>query len=200
MSSLTNNPNRMFNTTAEKLTAYLHGSKHISLNPKETELLERAETAFTTWLKKRNRKKSADVLMQLYNYSKASAYNDLNNAESIFGVPQSGHKEMDRAIAKEMASKTFDVAFNTKDLEQMNKATMNYIKASGADKDNPNLPNPEDFKIAENVIMIDLASIERYKEFIDAKAYQKIVAVLKELKIYDFLEEQIQDIPHEDLS
>lgn len=189
-----------FDTSTDKLIAYLHHEPHLALSQKETALLDRAETAFTVWLNKRNKKKAADALMQLHQYSKGTAYSDLRLAESLFGIPAQSQKAMDREIAKEMASKTFDIAFKSKDLEQMNKATMNYIKASGADKDNPNLPKPEDFKIAENVIMIDLESIERYKQFIDAKAYEKIVALLKETKIYDFLDENIQDIPHEDIT
>lgn len=190
-----------FETTADKLKAYLHGS-NIALNESDIILLERAEIAFTFWIKKRNRKKAADLLMAKYKYSHSTAYNDLKIAESIFGSPLN-QKDIDRIISKSMASDTYDIAKHKRDLEQMNKATANYIKASGADKDDPDLPNPEDFQIPQNIIMIDPDKIdiflEKYASNIDSKTKNHLTDLLKEIKLLDFMQENVVDIKHEDI-
>jgi len=202
MSILKHNEKIEFATTADKLKAYLHGD-NIQLGYRDKEILERAECAFNIWIKKRSRKKASDLLIVKYKYSLASAYNDLKNAEIIFGSPLN-QKEMDRIISKQMASETYDIAKNKRDLEQMNKATANYIKASGADKEDPNLPKPEDFVIPQNVIMIDPDKIEifldKYSVNIDAKAKAKLKELMNEIKIIDFMHENVEDIQHEDIS
>lgn len=78
--------------------------KDDSLTPKQTELLQRYEAAFTVWLDKPwlSDKEIRDFLVSRYCISVSQAYIDIKNLQFLFGKIRNASKEWYRYMANEL--------------------------------------------------------------------------------------------------
>lgn len=78
--------------------------KDDSLTPKQKELLQRYEAAFTVWLDKpwKSDKEIRNFLMNTYGISQTQAYQDIKNLQLLFGKIKNASKEWYRHMANEL--------------------------------------------------------------------------------------------------
>jgi hypothetical protein len=135
-------------TTLDKIKGHLvYGEHYVRLTQHEQELLERWNTVFN--LLKIGKSTSAihASLKRLYNVEGlATVYRDIANAKKLFGSIDSVDKNAERIIAIEWARMTFRMALAKKDIDGMNAATRNLIKASAIEHDDPETFTEEDMQ------------------------------------------------------
>lgn len=135
-------------TTLDKIKGHLvYGEHYVRLTQHEQELLERWNTVFN--LLKIGKSTSAihASLKRLYNVEGlATVYRDIANAKKLFGSIDSVDKNAERIIAIEWARMTFRMALAKKDIDGMNAATRNLIKASAIERDDPETFTEEDMQ------------------------------------------------------
>jgi len=93
-------------------------------------------------------------LMREHNIAQRTAYNVINDAQRIFGNIQQTHKDFARIQAIEMAKFLWATAKRREDVKGMNKALENFIRATGIDKLDPDLPDFAQLAPSLNVLML----------------------------------------------
>lgn len=94
------------------------------------------------------------VLIKEHNVAQRTAYNIINDAQRIFGQIQQTHKEFARIQAIEMAKFLWATAKRRQDVKGMNKALENFIRATGIDRLDPELPDFERLAPSLNILML----------------------------------------------
>jgi hypothetical protein len=94
------------------------------------------------------------VLIKEHNVAQRTAYNIINDAQRIFGQIQQTHKEFARIQAIEMAKFLWATAKRRQDVKGMNKALENFIRATGIDRLDPDLPDFERLAPSLNILML----------------------------------------------
>lgn len=124
-------------TSLDKIQATYIYDDEIILTPKEQELKNRWDAAFSLLCNYHSTEQAIPVLQQRFNISRAAAYRDIANAKQIFGDITRTSKEADRYILYEWAQKTFQIATKNGDVDGMNRAISNMIKIKRIDQDDP---------------------------------------------------------------
>lgn len=93
-------------------------------------------------------------LMREHNVAQRTAYNIINDAQRIFGQIQQTHKDFARIQAVEMAKFLWATAKRREDVKGMNKALENFIRATGIDRLDPDLPDFERLAPSLNILML----------------------------------------------
>ena len=122
----------------------------------------------------------------IWKQSEIQSRRDLDAAIELFAKMDSKDRKTHRAIAIEMAMKTFKKAEQLGELADMNKATKNYIEATGVDKEDPNIPKAEDFKLPVAEVADELTRLVMEK--IAQAALKGNTIDLQNLKVIDLIE------------
>ena len=122
----------------------------------------------------------------IWKQSEIQSRRDLDTAIDIFAKMDSKDRKSHRAIAIEMALKTYRKADKMGELADMNKATKLYIEATGVDKDDPNIPKAEDLNIPIIEIADELTRL--LMERIAQAAQNGNTLDLQNLKVIDLIE------------
>ena len=94
------------------------------------------------------------VLIKEHNVAQRTAYNIINDAQRIFGQIQQTHKDFARIQAVEMAKFLWATAKRREDVKGMNKALENFMRATGIDRLDPELPDFERLAPSLNILML----------------------------------------------
>jgi hypothetical protein len=123
---------------------------------------------------------------RIFKQSEIQSRRDLDAAMEIFAKADRRSRQSHRAIAVEMALNNYRQAERIGELTEMNKATKIYIEATGVDKDDPNIPKAEDFKMPILEMADELTRL--LMEHIAKKAMQGNALDLQNLKVIDLIE------------
>lgn len=173
---------QIFDDTFEKIKAFYIDSE-VKLTKKEEELRRRWQLAFTILCRHRSRQQTVKILMRLGKISERSAYQDINNANKLFGDVFKTNKETERHILHEMAMENYNEAKKKHDLDNMNKAVAIMVKIKGLETEDPDLPDPAKLRPHTQVLQINFEFINSpYFQLIDPKAKHEIIKVLEKAR------------------
>lgn len=179
---------RQENKNLEAIRLYLKDKKdENSLSYDQRRLLDIYKQVFVIYLSAKSKSRAVAPITKLLDVSTSMAYNYLSAVDDLFGNIAEGSLSMKRQIATDMALKTFEKANATRNLDQMNKANANYIKANALHLDEAELPDFKQFIPKEQPIVIEFEFLKKYSHLIDQRVLDKIKEVLKEAKVYQYL-------------
>lgn len=172
----------------------------VVLTEGQQNMLDKYEKAYGLLIKHKSAKVAATVMSKMSDWNSIyTAQRDLRICEQLFGSINESSKVVKRQIAESMAQECFETAQRMKNVDQMNKATANYIKASGINMADIDMPKFEDLIIPESPIVIGLDFLEQYADRLDAKILDKIRQALASSKIFKYLPELAETIPFENI-
>jgi hypothetical protein len=177
-----------FQSTYDAIESWYTAKGSVALTLTQDAIRVRLDSAYSMFLKDRDvafdKASTIRKHARLWQQSEIQSRRDLDAAMELFGKMDTRNRATHRAIAVEMALKTFRAAEWIGELSEMNRATKIYIEATGVDKDDPNVPKTEDYKIPIVEVADELTRL----------LMQRISAVIKsgntldlqELKVIDF--------------
>lgn len=164
------------------------GSMHLTLT--QDAIRVRLDSAYSMFLKDRDSAwdKAATIRKhaRLWKQSEIQSRRDIDAAMELFGKMDTRNRSTHRAIAIEMAMKTFKKAEYLGELSEMNRATKIYIEATGVDKDDPNVPKADDYKTPIVEISDELTRLVMHKIFAVIQSGNTLD--LQDLKVIDLVE------------
>jgi len=161
----------------------------VILTTTQLEMLERYRISYSVLMEQKSKRRAIPYIANFYSVHTNTATKYLEACEFLFGSVNDSSKAMQRQIASEMAIEVYEKAKATRNLDQMNKALGNYIKANGLHIDDADLPDFSRLQPHQEPIVLDFQFLEKYKGVIDEKFLDKIRGVLKEAKVYQYLED-----------
>lgn len=151
-------------TDQQVIIEYLDGRR------KETELTDHQREYFNTvkaiydmMLKAKSKASILKSIQVLADCTQRHAYQLYHEAESIWGNTSKSNKEIKRHIAEEMAKKAYRIAQKNSDVSAMIKAAHLFIRASGVESEDPELP---DFDKLEPSVIITILPPELEKNIV----------------------------------
>lgn len=165
----------------DRIYKYYHNNKsRVELTPEEDQIRERLEKAwYLMSARHRAQKQVVDIITKLFNVGKSVAYDDVRNAQLLFGNPDTQIKSAKRSIAETMALQGADKAWRKGDMDAYAKFVKMYCDIN-------NLNGDEGDGFAE--------ALKKLKP-------QQVVIVadpsLLEKEIKKLQDEMIQDVDHE---
>lgn len=180
MSLVTTNDTHLDNIIASYMD---EGS--VELSAFEIKMKERIKTAFSLLLNWRSREQAAQIMMEQFDVSQATAYRDISRALIIYGDINKAGKEGHRYIIMEYNHKLLQLATKEKNLEQMGRALDRYMKLADLDKEE-NRVNLE--KLAAMDITVNIS-----------KKSEKAITGLLEGGVVDLNNFEAQDIEYEEV-
>jgi hypothetical protein len=157
----------------------------VKLSSFEIKMKERIKTAFSLLLNWRSREQAANVLMEQFDVSQATAYRDISRALIIYGDINKAGKEGWRYIIMEYNHKLLQLATKEKNLEQMGRALDRMVKLADLDKDE-NLVNLE--KLAAMDITVNIS-----------KSSEKAITGMLKGGVVDLNNFEAEDVEFEDV-
>jgi serine/threonine protein phosphatase PrpC len=131
-------------TTMERIFSfYVTGT---DITAKEEEIRMRWEMAYSLILQYGNTQTVIPMLEKQFEIKKAQAYRDINNALNLFGDVNKSNKQAKRNLIYQLAMKIYEMAEQQKDTDQMTKALTLAAKVEGLDKDDPEIPDFNNFQ------------------------------------------------------
>lgn len=121
----------------------------------QVDRLERINHCYRMLNKMRPAIEIVKKLIKTHEVSQSTAWRDLRLTQQIFGDLRQPNKSFKRSIAEKMALDTYRMAEAKGDLRGMAAATKNYIDATGANIEDPEMPDFE--KLNPNVYAIVIA-------------------------------------------
>jgi len=112
------------------------------LTSAQGEHYERVKACYALLLKGRTHRDIHKKLGKMFNISYHTIYRLIKSTEMLFGA-QRINKEIKRHIAANMALQAFNLAVKQKDNAGMSRAVGAYIKATGLENEDPDLPDFE---------------------------------------------------------
>lgn len=88
-----------------------------------------------------NKANVAAVIIRTKGVKERQAYNLINETEKIFGSVQKVHKEYERQFLLTKSLKNIELAFSSRDSNQITKALLAHSKISGLDEFVPDMPD-----------------------------------------------------------
>lgn len=121
-----------------------------TLTPKDAEMLDRYVQLRSLFLRHKIKRKAIDIfraetIVNGKPISESQAYLDFKNMERVFGSSERVVKEFQRLMVVEGSWEIVAKAMLNKDFRAANGAYANIIKAAGLDRDEPDLPDYENF-------------------------------------------------------
>lgn len=115
----------------DRIYKYLHSKSRVELTPREQERFERWEKAWYLLCRHRTSKQVSEILVKLFNVSRATAYDDVRSAMMLFSDPREDFKAAKRAIAEDAFLKGADKAWKEGNLEMHMKYMSKYAEING---------------------------------------------------------------------
>lgn len=134
----------------------------IALTEDEKEILNRYKNTFTYWLEKPELRDSKIInyMMETFSISRAQAYRDLPNIKYLLGNVRTCKKEWARYQASNMALEIYEMAKDKSNIDAMNDAVSNFIKANLLNKHDMATPDWDaipipDFDVTGDIRVLD---------------------------------------------
>jgi len=120
-------------STFERIYKWYHSStSRIQLSDEEENIRNRWEKAWYIMCDKlRTKKQTVDLIKRLYNVSKSVAYDDVRNAENLFGEPGNASKDAKRRIAEHQFLEGAKRALRAGDLEMHERYMNRFAEING---------------------------------------------------------------------
>jgi len=122
-------------STFDRIWNYYHSKSSILLKDKENEIRERWEKAWYILTEHRNRKETVELIQRLFHIEKWQAYDDVKNAQLLFGDPGPQFKEAQRAMVETFILKAMKKAFKSGNMDAYEKLIGRYMKNAGLEVD-----------------------------------------------------------------
>lgn len=103
--------------------------------------LERIKACYDLILKQKRKSTIIRMLQEIHGVAESGCFKLYAETEEIFGGTSKVNKEMKRHIAEEMAKELWRKAKKLDKLSLMDKALKNYIRATGIEEEDPELPD-----------------------------------------------------------
>jgi hypothetical protein len=139
----------------EVVMEYFEGKRreeHLSLD--HLNYLRMVRQAWALLLDVKSKKYIVGSLIQQFDITYSYAYRILRQTQEIMGSVDQVDKSINRHIAIEMAKEAYRKAQLLDSLSEMNKAIGNFIKASGLDRDDSELPDFSKLDAHLNVMVL----------------------------------------------
>lgn len=180
-------------TDYQILNEYFLGNiEEDELTPHQQEKLRRVNHCYRMLNDMRPSIEIVKKLMKKYSVSRSSAFRDLGLCQQIFGDLRKPNKAFKRSIAEKMALDTYRMAKKAGDTSGMARANKNYIEATGANIEDPEMPDFD--KLQPSVYAIVVAP--EVEGMINAMLGQAGPVNLS--KLYDKHAEDIEAVPVRD--
>ena len=174
----------------------LHYLEGRPLNAEDEEMRIRLDAAHSLKLADFETDKNAvSILMKKFGVSPATAYRDLLSAKNLFGDVRQAKKEAIRYMITEWATIIMKMAYQAKDLKNMNKAMENVIRANNLDKDDVDVPDASKIQPPVQLLQVNFNFIDSPMFKLIDKTTQKAI-----LLQYDLFMEQVKLSPMADFT
>jgi hypothetical protein len=172
----------------ENIEAWYVAKGSVNLSEKHDEIRLRMDSAYMMFLRDKDaafdRAATITKHAELWEQSEIQSRRDLDAAMDLFGRMDQQNRTTHRAISIEMALKTYRMAEKLGELSEMNRANKLYNEATGVDKDDPNVPKADDYKLPIVEVADELTRL----------LFQKIAAVIKSGNTLDLQELRVIDL------
>ena len=177
-------------THFESILASFLDETSVELSDFQKKMKERIKASFTLMLNWHSRQQAAQVLMDQFDISQATAYRDIAMALRIYGDVTKASKEGNRYLLFEYNHKLLQLATKEKNLEVMGKCLDRMMKLSELDKDE-SLVNLEKLAAMDIEVKISKSS---------EKALQEMIAKgVTDLNSFEIEDAEYEDIEVEEL-
>lgn len=163
------------------------------LTEHEVKVLKRVEFAHDIYMDKRNNSETVRFVMRKFGISMPQAYRDLKLAKTVFATFNSIEKKFERVVFADELYATMLEAKAAGDFSAYARIAEIYRKTIGLDKEDLDLPDPEDFKLPEEVLIGDA------EEILGSYMPKNFDEQLKKFYRQKTEENGIEDVDHEDL-
>lgn len=125
--------------------------KYEELTDFQITYLDRIKACYDLILKQKRKSTIIRILQEIHGVAESGCFKLYAETEEIFGGTSKVNKEMKRHIAEEMALELWRKARKLDKLSLMDKALKSYIRSTGIEEDDPELPDFE--KLQPGVII-----------------------------------------------
>jgi hypothetical protein len=129
--------NKTADSVFDRIYKYYHSKSRVELSVDEQGIMERWEKAWLLLCRHRTRNQVSQLLVKLFNVSRATAYDDVRHAMNLFSDPREDMKAAKRAIAEDNFLKGADKAWKSGDLEMHLKYMDKYSEVNGLMDESP---------------------------------------------------------------
>jgi len=168
---------------------YFYSPNKIILSETEEIILRRLKAIWHNSCDGKSTSTIIELHTEAFDIEERQAYNDLRDAHDLFGDPRNINKHADAAIAKEMSRKLYSKSLEGGDYKAAGSALANFIKASGVDRNDPDIPDYS--KIKQPDIHIHLP--EGQLDIID-----QLIAQNPSINLSTYAQKQAEDIQYEE--
>ena len=176
--SLPREAKKTTDSTIDRIYKYYHNRKsRVELTPEEDKIRNRIEKAwYLMSARHRTNKSVVDVLTRLFGIEKSVAYDDVRNAQLLFGSPELQIKDAKRAIAETMAMQGADKAWKKGDMDAYAKFVKMYcdINNLNGDEGDGLAEALKKLKPQQVVIVADTGILEKQAEALRDELTQDI--------------------------
>ena len=173
-------------TSLDKIAGYLQGEIK-TISPVLLERLEKIDVADVCLRNGNPPKRVAAILMKRFKgTSRASAYRYINDAKYVYGSTSKTDREYWRSIIVENILETRRRAMADGNYKIAAACDANLIKATGVDRDDPEMPDFGKIQPPIQIIQLDPEFLERFGSMIDPAILGPLQKLLNKTKIPRF--------------
>lgn len=118
-------------STADRIYKYYHSKSRIELTEEEEGIRERWEKAWFLLCRHKTVKEVTAIISKMFNVGKSVAYDDVRNAQMLFGNPQQDMREAKKAMAETWIIRGLNKAWKDEDLDSYQKLLKQYCELNG---------------------------------------------------------------------
>lgn len=177
-------------TNLEVIQSYFRGElREVHLSDENKRYLKMYRHCYSMLLDVKSHKYIMRTLADEFELSERQSYRVLDDAKQIYSDVRKADKDINQHIAIEMAKKAFRRAKQSNSTRDMVEATKAFIKATGLDKDNVELP---DFERLQPSLLVAVLP-EGLKESIQDLLSEPAIDLNKAPKTIEIEHEEITD-------
>ena len=169
----------------DRIAEYLHDdSGEVQIDDQDFELLDKLDFV-DNQIRSLGPAKARPIIEKKFNCGKAQAYRYINQTKELFASISTHEKDYWRRVVIQMGFDAFNFALKKKDARAMAMVHRNLIKATGADREDPNLPSIENFEhhVINIVFDPEILGVDKIKD--REKLMQKYLNKLKDDDVED---------------
>lgn len=118
-------------STADRIYKYYHSKSRVELTEEEEGIRVRWEKAWFLLCRHKTVKEVTAVIGKMFNIGKSIAYDDVRNAQMLFGNPQQDMREAKKAMAETWIVRGLRKAWKNEDMESYQKLLKQYCELNG---------------------------------------------------------------------
>lgn len=166
-------------TSLDRIREYLQDDRK-SLSTALTERLERIDVADVLIRNGNSPKRVAAMLMKRFkDVSRSTAYRIMDDARYVYGSISRNDREYWRGVAIEQILETKRLALKKEDVRAAASCDANFIKATGLEHNDPELPDFSKLQPPAQLITLSPEFFERFGQFVDPVVMDKLRKVLQ---------------------